>query len=624
MKKKNRLLLYGFFALLFIVLLAILCSTSLAQEFSAQIKITQPEQTYYYDYFVKDHLYRLEGEDSSGEPIVIIANRQEDSYIGLHPIMKFYMKFSREEMFLFNPIIGWEMLTEGYHEEKVGTETISDLQCEKYGYTQEGMEGTIEAWYSPELKQRIKIIVPLINSEQSTFELLNIQVGSQDEEKFQIPDDYQKMTSPMEQIQEETVNGSGSTGSGGNLEGEAPIGRTLNAGGMLKVHVVPSLVKNLVIENLSATDTSILVTPIRSGEIIDNQVIEKTISPNGKTKPSFSNSLNIDSIEIKANEGSIKVTVLQESFFADEIERNEYYLFENFGQGLSFSDDKQVNLTIIGDNTISGISQFEVTFFQGEYQDPIEQIELSLQKDESKSWEFQPGTVKTADIVTGDSNGGIKIILEQSPIKKTELSEEEAEQLRQAIYQKDLGIVRSMLKTGIDPNLILFATDSLLMLACANGTESMVRSILDYRPDINYQDMYGNNALTKAMDNYDNYQKIVPLLLEAGINPNSSVGSAEQINSTALGKITTRALQNQSEEDYQLVRLFLEKGANVDLSTKTGTTPLMQSSYKGNLKLTQLFLQYGADKELKDAKGVTALGMAKKKGYQEIIQLLEK
>jgi len=161
------------------------------------------------------------------------------------------------------------------------------------------------------------------------------------------------------------------------------------------------------------------------------------------------------------------------------------------------------------------------------------------------------------------------------------------------------------------------------MLTCLNGTESMVRSILDYHPDINYQDMYGNNALTKAMDNYDNYQKIVPLLLEAGINPNSSVGSAEQINSTALGKITTKALQNQNEEDYQLVRLFLEKGANVDLAPKTGTTPLMQSAYKGNLELTQLFLQYSANKGLKDAKGVTALEMAKKKGHQEIVQLLE-
>jgi len=407
------------------------------------------------------------------------------------------------------------------------------------------------------------------------------------------------------------------------IEGEAPIGRILNAGNTLKVHVAPSLVKNLAIENQGVTDTSVVVTPYRTGEAIDNQVIKKTISPNGKTKPLFSNSLNIDLIEVKANEGAVKITVLQESFFADEIERKEYYLFENSGQGLAFSDDKQIHLTVIGDNETPGVSQFEVTFFQGEYQNPIEQIELSLQKSESKSWEFQPGTVKTVDIVTSDSNGGVKIILEQSPIKNTELSEEEAEQLRQAIYQKDLGIVRRMLKAGIDPNLLLFAEDSLLMLACANGTESMVRSILEYHPDINYQDMYGNNALTKAVNNYDNYQKIVPLLLEAGINPDSKVGNAEQINSTALGKITARALQNQSEEDYQLVRLFLEKGANVNLAPKTGTTPLMQAAYKGNLELTHLFLQYGADKGLKDAKGVTALEMAKKKGHQEIVQLLQ-
>jgi ankyrin repeat protein len=624
MKKKNRLVICGFFLLSFIVFLIVFTTSSFAQEFSAEIKITQPEQTYHYDYFVKDHLYRLEGEDSSGEPMVIIANRQEDSYIGLHPIMKFYMEFSREEMFLFNPIIGWEMLTRDYQEEKVGIEIINSLECEKYVYTQEGMEGTIEAWYSPELKQRIKVIVPLINSEQSTFELLNIQIGSQNAEYFRVPKNYAKMASPMEQIQEETGTAKEPTGSGGQLEGEAPIGRILNAGGVLSVHVIPSLIKNLIIENLSDTDASIIVTPYRDGKAIDNQIVEKTISPEGKTKPSFSNSLNTDLIEIKANEGSIKVTVLQESFFAEEVERNEYYLFENFGQGLSFSDDKQVQLTIIGDNTTSGISQFEVTFFQGEYQDPIEQIELSLQKGGSKNWEFQPGAVKTADIVTGDSNGSVKIILEQLPVKKTELSEEEAEQLRQAIYQKNLSIVRRMLKAGIDPNLTLFATDSLLMLACTNGTESMVRSILDYHPDINYKDMYGNNALTRAMNNYDNYQKIVPLLLEAGINPNSSVGSAEQINSTALGKITARALQNQSEEDYQLIRLFLEKGVNVDLAPKTGTTPLMQSAYKGNLELTQLFLQYGADKGLKDAKGITALEMAKKKGHQEIVQLLEK
>ena len=268
---KNRLFLFGTLLLLFGVFLAIFGIPGFAQEFSAQIRITQPEETYHYDYFVKDHLYRLEGEDSSGEPMVIIANRQEDSYIGLHPIMKFYLEFTREEMFLFNPMIGWEMITDGYREEQVGTEVIDGWECEKYRYTQEGMEGAIEAWYSPELKQRIKVMVPLINSEQSTFELLNIQVGSQGEEKFQVPEDYEKMVSPTEQLQEETDAPDSSAAADGILEGEAPIARTLKAGGVLKVNVSPSLEKNLVLENRSDTEALVVVTPFQNGEPIHAQ-----------------------------------------------------------------------------------------------------------------------------------------------------------------------------------------------------------------------------------------------------------------------------------------------------------------------------------------------------------------
>jgi len=206
MKNKNWLVTSLF--LLFFSFIALIFTTSLsAQEFSSQIKITQPKETYLYNYFVKDHLYRLEGEDSSGEPMVIIANRQEDSYFGLHPIMKFYMEFTREEIFLFNPIIGWEMITEGYHEEKVSSEMLNGLECEKYIYSREGMEGIIESWYSPELKQQIKVIIPLMHSEQSTFELLNIQVGTQDEKYFIIPDDYIELSSMEDaekQIQTET------------------------------------------------------------------------------------------------------------------------------------------------------------------------------------------------------------------------------------------------------------------------------------------------------------------------------------------------------------------------------------------------------------------------------------
>jgi len=314
MTRRDWLVFYGIFLLFFCLGLGMFGTPVAAQEFSAQIKISQPKETYHFDYFVKDHLYRLEGEDSSGEPMVIIADRQDDSYLGLHPIMKFYMEFSREEMFLFNPIIGWEMITDKYEEEKTGTEVIAGFECEKYVYTQEGMGGAIEAWYSPELKQRLKIIIPLANLEQSIFELIDIQLGSQDDEYFRIPEDYERITSPAEKMQTDKKEESASISSSdfsAIIKGESPIGRILGAGSVMQVQVIPSLEKNLVIENIGDKDALIIVTPFRSGEAIENQITEKIVSPKGKTKPSFSSSLKVDEIEIKIKEGTVKTTVLQ-------------------------------------------------------------------------------------------------------------------------------------------------------------------------------------------------------------------------------------------------------------------------------------------------------------------------
>ena len=432
MKKTLLVMLNFIFTLLICAFL--LVQPGFAQEFSAQIKIQQPKETYLFDYFVKDHLYRLEGEDSSGEPFVIIVDRQKETYIGIHPIMKFYMEFSKEGMFLFNPIIGWEMITQGKKEEKVGTEMIAGIECEKYIYTAPGnTEPSAEVWYSPELKQRIKIIIPLINSEQSTFELLNIKVTEQDEEKFKVPEGYQKMESPKEQIETE--------------------------------------------KEKSATSM-----------------------------------------------------------------------------------------------TTSNISKSET------------QIE--------------------------------------QPVPKRELSKEEIKQLNQDIIQNNFINVDNLLESGVDASLIVFGTDSMLMSACAQGTPDMVSVILDYHPDINYQDTYGNNALTKAVGNFGHYRQMVPMLLNAGINPNASVGSSGKINYTALYKITNQALLNQDEADYNIIRLFLEKGANPNLADKNGKTPLMNAAYKGNLAIVKMLMEFGADPNLKDSSGQSSLDKAKKKGHQNVIQLL--
>ena len=426
------------FMLLFIFVLVIcaflLVQSGFAQEFLARIKISQPEEIYIFDYFVKDHLYRLEGKDSSGEPFVIIVDRKKDTYIGIHPIMKFYMEFSKEAMLLFNPIIGWEMITQGKKEEKMGTEVLAGIACEKYIYTEPDMtESGIEVWYSPELKQRLKIIVPLINSEQSTFELLDIKITKQDEEKFKIPEGYQKMESPEEQA---------------GAEKEKP-----------------------------ATSTA-----------------------------------------------------------------------------------------------------------------PSEPLESETE-------------------------------IEQ-PIPQRELSKEEIKQLNQDIIQNSLVIVHNMLVSGVDASLLVSSTESMLMSACAYGTPDMVSLVLDHHPDINYQDIYGNNALTKAVGNFGHYRKMVPMLLNVGVNPNSNVGSSGKINYTALYKITNQALQTQDEIDYDIIRLFLEKGADPNLADKNGKVPLMNAAYKGNLAIVKMLLEFHADPTLKDYKGQSALDMAHKKGHQDIIQLL--
>jgi len=430
--KKTLLFMLSFIFTLLIYSFLVLQS-GFAQEFSAQIKIQQPEETFLYDYFVKEHLYRLEGKDSGGEPFVILVDRKENTYIGIHPIMKFYMEFSKEGMFLFNPIIGWEMITQGKKEEKVGSEVIDGITCEKYIYTEPGNnEPSAEVWYSPELKQRIKIIIPLINSQQSIFELLNIKVGKQDKAQFKIPEGYEKMELPEEQT------------SG--------------------------------VKEQPATSTA-----------------------------------------------------------------------------------------------------------------PSEPVESETEAE-------QPAPIR-------------------------ELSKEEIKQLNQDINQNNLAAVRDTLRSGVDASLIVFGTDSILMSACAYGTPDMVSLVLNYHPDINYQDTYGNNALTKAVGNFGHYRQMVPMLLDVGINPNSSVGSAGKINYTALYKITNHALQTQDEADYHIIHLFLEKGANPNLADKNGMTPLMNAAYKGNLDIVKLLLEFGADPNLENNRGQSALDRAKKKGHNDVIQL---
>ena len=615
---------YGTIFLIIGVLIIFLGFTfsAMAAEFSADLKIKQPDRSYEFKYYTQGSLYRLE---KLGR-ILVIADRKLDITWMLNPEDKIYMELKGTDAAFFNPVRGWEAAKEGTKEEQVGTETVQGYLCEKYTYTPSGgTEPGMEAWYLPELDHFIRIIAHYGGGyEDGIFELLNIQEAPQDDSLFKVPEDYQREKSPVEKAQEKEAARPVLTGIEENI---APTGRRLKTGAALKVKVEPDKSVQIVIKNQIKEKSTFKITPFKEGKPIEDKIIHSSLTgQRGKSEKSFGEPLKLDEILIEVEEGLVIVLVTKEYSWLDEVEREEYFVMEKSSRGLCAREDRKFVLTLTGDSQGAESSPVKVIFYKGEYEDILNKEDFSLPNGQIKKWEFNPGEIKTFEVSVGEA-GGVKLLSEQYPadIKETvkELSDDEKKTLiKDLITQKKLDELKALLDSGVDVNMIISSADSLLMTACSYSNSDMVKLLLTYNPNIDYQDEYGNNALNLAIDNMWHYKEMIPLLLEAGADPNSKAGAGRtaQKNSTVLSKMTSLTLNNKSEEEeYQIVEMFLSRGADPNISL-----PLMAAAYKGDVRLVKLLLEYGVDPNLKDNQGRTALDMAIKKQQQGVIDLLQK
>jgi len=519
---------------------------------------------------------------------------------------------------------------EGTKEEQVGTEIIQGYSCEKYAYTPPGgTEPGMETWYLAELDHFIRIIAHYGGGyEDGIFELLNIQEAPQDDSLFKIPEDYQKEKSPAEKAQEKEA---ARPVLSGIEESIAPVARRLKTGAVLKVKVDPDKSVRVVIENQIKEKSTFKITPFREGLPIEDKIIHSGLTrQREKSEKFFGAQLKLDEILIEVEEGRVTVLVTKEYSPFDEVERKEYFIMEESGTGLFTRENRKFVLTLTGDSQGAESSPVKVKFYKGEYEDLLNEEDFILPNGQIKKWKFNPGEIQTFEVSVGEL-GGVKLLSEQYPAvsKETvrELTDDEIKTLiKDLITQKKLDELKALLDSGVDVNMIISSGDSLLMTACSYSNSEMVKLLLTYNPNINYQDEYGNNALNLAIDNMWHYKEMIPLLLEAGADPNSKAGAGRtaQKNSTALSKIISLTLNNKSEEEYQIVEMFLSHGADPNIAHKTaGITPLIQAVFKADVRLVKLFLEHGADLDLKDNQGRTALDIAKKKNFPEVIDLLQ-
>lgn len=76
-------------------------------------------------------------------------------------------------------------------------------------------------------------------------------------------------------------------------------------------------------------------------------------------------------------------------------------------------------------------------------------------------------------------------------------------------------------------------------------------------------------------------------------------------------------------EDYtSIVRLLLEKGADINVQDKWGRTALMMAAREGRLELVRLLLDWEADINIRNENGYTAVMLAAWRGHVEVVQAL--
>jgi len=220
-----------------------------------------------------------------------------------------------------------------------------------------------------------------------------------------------------------------------------------------------------------------------------------------------------------------------------------------------------------------------------------------------------------------------------------------------AAREGDVESARLLVGAGADVNAIAGDGKDALGLAIFNGNYAAAAFLVDSKSKVNQADTQGFTPLFWAVDRRNmetapNFPWMVtadplPLiakLLEAGANPNALVNNTPRARMRAGSPrivFATPLMRAAFSGDLELTKLLLAHGADPGIVSKDGETMVeaaaglgfIQGYSKGRtpaerLEVVKLFVERGADVNAADDYGITPLMVAGNMGDTKIIQYL--
>jgi ankyrin repeat protein len=223
-----------------------------------------------------------------------------------------------------------------------------------------------------------------------------------------------------------------------------------------------------------------------------------------------------------------------------------------------------------------------------------------------------------------------------------------------------LECAQTLIKAGADKNLNDPDDVSPLLLATLNFNFDIAAFLVKEGANVNKWDTWGRAPLYAAVDmntlptggradrpslDKTTGLKLIEILLDAGANPNLQLKLFPPYRSlrddrgadTLLSVGTTPLIRAAKAGDIEAMKLLIAHGANVDLPTATGITPLMAAAGNGSVALdtrgrykteaqaiaaVELLVKSGADINARNRTGQTALHGAASWGWNGLVKAL--